>query len=540
MDSGRVLVIDDDPALGVIVAAYLGTMAVDVAHTAASGIAADARGDHDVVLLDLDLPDGDGGLEVLKALRERDPARPVIMLTANTSVASVVTAMRDGAWDYLSKPIERTKLATTVRNAVEQRRLVQRVDTLSRPTGGAPSHGMVGDSSVMRRLFAQIERVARSDVTVAIHGESGSGKELIAKAMHDGGARKGGPFVAVNCAAIPESLQESEVFGHEKGAFTGAATRRIGRLEQADGGTLFLDEVAELSLTLQAKLLRALQERRFSRLGGTTEISTNFRLLSATHKDLAQEVAAGRFREDLYYRLAVFDVVMPPLRERPEDIPLLAHHFLQQQLLADGTVCRLDAAALEAIMAHRWRGNVRELQNALYHSLVLANDGVIRLEDLPPRVRQRAAGVGTTTTTTTATTLSTSSVAVGMARRQGDDDVASEVDEAPISQSDERPITPVDGEPISGSDDQALVVVGLGGLGGIPTTYTEAKRRAIGSFERQYLAQQLRLANGNISRAAELAGLDRSNFRRLCRSHGVEIERDGGTDPGSLRRRAPP
>jgi DNA-binding NtrC family response regulator len=527
MDSGHILVIDDDPALSAIVTAFLGplSMRVDTALSAAAGLAADASGDHDVVLLDLDLHGSAEGLEVLRALRKRDPVRPVIMLTANTTVASVVLAMRDGAWDYLSKPIDRNKLGTTVRNAVERRRLLQQVEGFSR-LKGTSFHGIVGGSALMGRLFSQIERVARSDVTVAIHGESGSGKELVARAVHDGGPRKDGPFVAVNCAAIHESLQESEFFGHEKGAFTGAATRRIGRMEQADGGTLFLDEVAELSLTLQAKLLRSLQERRFSRLGGTTEISANFRLLSATHKDLAHEVAAGRFREDLFYRLAVFEVAVPPLRERPEDIPLLANHFLQQQCLGDGTVVRLEAEALEAIVAHRWPGNVRELQNAIYHSLVLANDGVIRLDDLPERVRR-----GPSTTSATAATS-----------RRADDNLSG-ADK--VSQSDERPVTLVDGEPISCSDDQQFELGGVTALASEDqqlalTSYAEAKRQAIGSFERHYLTQQLRLANGNISRAAELAGLDRSNFRRLCRSHGVEIDRDGGTDPGSRRRRALP
>jgi DNA-binding NtrC family response regulator len=391
MDSGNVLVVDDDPTFAAVVTAYLGGVAmhVDVASTGAAGLQAFERGDHDVVLLDLGLPSGEGGLDVLRSLREYDQTRPIIILTADTSVGSIVTAMRDGAWDYLSKPIDRTKLVTTVRNAVERRRLLQRVDSLSRQESTS-FHGIIGGSAVMRRLFSQIERVARSDVTVAIHGESGSGKELVARALHDGGPRRNGPFVAINCAAIPEALQESEFFGHEKGAFTGAATRRIGRLEQADGGTLFLDEVAELSLTLQAKLLRSLQERSFSRIGGTGELATNFRLLTATHKDLVQEVAAGRFREDLYYRLAVFDLALPPLRERREDIPLLTHHFLQQQRGPDGVAFRLDPAALAAMVAHPWRGNVRELQNAIYHSLVLANDGVVRLDDLPARVRDSA------------------------------------------------------------------------------------------------------------------------------------------------------
>jgi DNA-binding NtrC family response regulator len=391
MDGGRVLVIDDDPTFSTIVTVYLSGTAsqIDTALTGAAGVEAFERGDHDVVLLDLGLPGGEGGLEVLRALRAKDAARPIIILTADTSVASIVTAMRDGAWDYLSKPIERTKLQATVRNAVERRRLMQRVDRLSRHEGTS-FHGIIGGSAEMRRLFAQIERVARSDVTVAIHGESGSGKELVARALHDGSPRKNGPFVGINCAAIPESLQESEFFGHEKGSFTGAVTRRVGHLEQADGGTLFLDEVAELSLTLQAKLLRSLQERSFSRVGGSGQIVTNFRLLTATHKDLVQEVAAGRFREDLYYRLAVFDLALPPLRNRRDDIPLLTQHFLQQQCGPAGVPFRLDEAALNAMMAHHWRGNVRELQNAIYHSLVLANDGVIRVEDLPLRVRDGA------------------------------------------------------------------------------------------------------------------------------------------------------
>jgi two-component system, NtrC family, response regulator HydG len=382
-----VLIVDDDPDFVAIFGRLLvgAGFTVEGVGSAAACRARVARSDVDVVCLDLGLPDSDG-LVTLRALRALDPRLPVVILTADSAVGTVVAAMHEGAYDYLVKSVDRTKLLTTMKNAVERRRLETRIEALQHSSGGGGRFGMVGATPAMQDLFGQLERVAPSGVNVAIVGESGAGKELVARALHDASPRRSGSWVAINCAAIPETLQEAELFGHEKGAFTGALTRRAGRLEQADGGTLFLDEVAELSLSLQAKLLRALQERRFCRVGGSVEVASDFRLVTASHKDLALEVAAGRFREDLYYRLVVFELRVPALRDRREDIPLLAHHFLAR-FATDGVPLRLSSEALETFLAHPWRGNVRELQNAIQHAAVIARGGVIRREDLPARLR---------------------------------------------------------------------------------------------------------------------------------------------------------
>jgi two-component system, NtrC family, response regulator HydG len=248
----------------------------------------------------------------------------------------------------------------------------------------APSEALIGDSRPMRELRRRIERVAQSRAGVLIQGESGTGKELVARAVHEASDRAGGPFVAVNCAAIPEALIESELFGHERGSFTGAHQKRLGRFELAHGGTLFLDEIGELRVEMQAKLLRALQERSFTRVGGDREVAVDFRVLSATHRDLAADVVAGRFREDLFFRLAVIEIDVPALRERGDDVLALARHFLTRHLPED--VCELTADAIEALRRHRFPGNVRELENAIHHAAVMACGPRIELDDLPPRI----------------------------------------------------------------------------------------------------------------------------------------------------------
>ncbi len=359
---------------------------VETAGSAEEALEVLSRSLPDAICLDIELP-GMSGLEALELITRHHPKLPVIILTADREVATVVTAMQRGAHDYLAKPVDRTKLATTVRNATELHRLKLRVSTLEREVEGAASYkGIIGESPAMQSLFRELDRVAPTDVSVLIHGESGTGKELIARAIHDSSARAGGPFVALNCAAVPESLQESEFFGHEKGAFTGALARRLGRFELANGGTLFLDEVGELSASLQAKLLRVLQERTFQRVGGAQDVRSDFRLVTATHRDLSAEVDAGRFRSDLFFRLNVFELELPSLRARPGDIALLVQHFLVEA--APNRSMSVDAEAMAALEAYAWPGNVRELENAIQRATVVSRDGVIRIGDLPPRVRE--------------------------------------------------------------------------------------------------------------------------------------------------------
>lgn len=339
------------------------------------------------ICLDLNMPHL-SGIETLKRIREHHPMLPIIVLTADDSAETAVSAMKLGAYDYLTKPLDQTKLVTTIHNAVQHGRLALRVSQLEREVEGRGYPGIVGTSSAMKRVFRQIDRLAVSDVTVLIHGESGTGKELVAKAIHSSSSRRNKPFVAVNLTAVPENLLESELFGHEKGSFTGAATRRIGRFEEADGGTLFLDEIGELSGTVQAKLLRVLQERSFQRVGGTFQVQSDFRLLTATHRNLGEDVKTGRFREDLFFRLAVFELELPPLRNRKEDIATLAQTFIREHRTAMGSKATgLSVSALSVLTQHSWPGNVRELQNVMQRALVVAEHEEIRPEDLPERIR---------------------------------------------------------------------------------------------------------------------------------------------------------
>lgn len=380
-----VLVVDDDPEAAALVARWLELADLDVQVHASGESLLEALKTTlpDVICLDLGLP-GISGLGVLQVVRQRHLTVPVVVLTGDASAQSVVAAMGDGAYDYLTKPAERTKLTTVVRNAAAHYRDSTRLAQLEREASGHGFAGILGNSPAMSRVFRQLQKIAASDITVLIHGESGTGKELVAHAVHDHSARGGGPFVAVNCAAVPETLQDSEFFGHEKGAFTGAAKTKAGRFEEADGGTLFLDEVAELSPSLQAKLLRVLQERQFCRVGGSRTLSSDFRLVTASHRDLEAMVKEGTFRGDLYFRLAVLELELPPLREREDDLWLLVDAFLQEFGSEDGL--RVGPSARRTLSRYEWPGNVRELRNVLQRASVLCEENTIRLGDLPKRL----------------------------------------------------------------------------------------------------------------------------------------------------------
>ena len=383
-----VFVADDDPAVNALVSRWLELAGYEVCVFTSGEACFEALGEDDpaAVFLDVEFP-GQNGLEILELIRNYHPHLPVIMLTGDDKVETVVRAMRCGAFDYLTKPLDRARLLTTLHNATEQRRLVTRIAQLEREVAGGYA-GIIGTSPVMMQVFRQLDRLGRSDVTVLIRGESGTGKELIARALHNSCARVRGPFVAVNSAAIPESLLESELFGHERGAFTGAVDRRIGKFEEANRGTIFLDEIGELSPAVQARLLRVLQERTFSRVGGSATLKSDFRLLSATHRNLAREVEEGRFREDLYFRLAVFELEIPALRNRPEDIPAIALHIIKQYAgLSNSSANAISPAALQILTSWHWPGNVRELQNVIQRSLVVADGSEIGPRDLPERMR---------------------------------------------------------------------------------------------------------------------------------------------------------
>ncbi len=331
-----------------------------------------------LVLSDLRLPEGDG-FGVLRASKEIDADVPVIVMTAYGSIEDAVTAMKEGALDFLAKPVDPDHLLLLVGRALEQRRLVTENLLMKEELAvrrGAPQ--LVGEDPSLRKVFASLQRAAATDTTVLLEGESGTGKELFARSLHALSPRADAPFVAINCAAIPETLLETELFGHEKGAFTGAVARKPGKFEMAHRGTLFLDEIGDLPLALQAKILRALEERRFERVGGTALVTVDVRLVAATNKGLRAAVAARRFREDLFFRLSVFPITVPPLRERGGDIPVLARYFvdrfcrdLKKKLLT------LSPAALEQLQTYRWPGNVRELQNCIERAVILADGDTI-------------------------------------------------------------------------------------------------------------------------------------------------------------------
>lgn len=380
-----VLVVDDDPEAAALVARWLelADLNVQVHASGESLLEALKTTLPDVICLDLGLP-GISGLGVLQVVRQRHLTVPVVVLTGDDSAHSVVAAMGDGAYDYLTKPADRTKLTTVVRNAASHYRDSTRLAQLEQEASGHGFAGILGNSPAMNRVFRQLQKIAASDITVLIHGESGTGKELVAHAVHEHSARSSGPFVAVNCAAVPETLQDSEFFGHEKGAFTGATRTKAGRFEEADGGTLFLDEVAELSPSLQAKLLRVLQERQFCRVGGSRTLSSDFRLVTASHRDLEAMVKEGAFRGDLYFRLAVLELELPPLRDREDDLWLLIDAFLQE--FGSEDALRIGPSARRTLSRYEWPGNVRELRNVLQRASVLCEDNTIQLGDLPKRL----------------------------------------------------------------------------------------------------------------------------------------------------------
>jgi len=347
-------------------------------------------GRFDVAVVDIKMP-GMDGIELQEHLVRLDPDLPVIMITAFASVDTAVRTLKLGAFDYVTKPVDPDELSHLVRRALEQRRLrqenVQLKETIDEFVAGDV---IVGDSPPMKKVLELAEHVAKTDATVLIRGESGTGKELIARAIHANSRRRYAPIIAVNCGGLPETLLESELFGHEKGAFTGAQYRRKGRLEMADGGTLFLDEVGSISQKTQVDLLRVLESHEFTRIGGTKPITVDFRVVCATNEDLEKAVQEGRFREDFYYRINVFAIEAPPLRTRRSDIPLLARHFLDRfARRMDKHITEISPEAMAVLEAYDWPGNVRELSNAIERAMVVGKTSAILPEDLPLRATLR-------------------------------------------------------------------------------------------------------------------------------------------------------
>ncbi len=391
--TARILIVDDEA----VVRDSLGDWfrdegyEVDTAESAKVALEKLAHANWDIFLLDIRMP-GIDGLELQRKLKEAQPGGIVIIMTAYASVESAIEAMKQGAYDYIIKPFNPDDLEQTIRKAIEHQRLVSenkqlrtKIDELNL------AHEIIGTSAATRRLLEQVAMVSASDTSVLIRGESGTGKELIARAIHANSDRRYMPIVVVNCGALSEGVLESELFGHEKGAFTGAQYRRKGKFEMADGGTLFLDEIGDIGLKTQVDLLRVLEEKKIYRVGGNIELPVNFRLIAATNQNLETMNAEGRFREDLYYRINVFSITIPPLRERREDIPLLVQHFLQKFAHnMNRPLVKISTEAANILANYEWPGNVRELQNAIERAVLVCQTGTIERDDLPLKVKERS------------------------------------------------------------------------------------------------------------------------------------------------------
>jgi len=383
----RILVIDDEAAIRDSLRMTLEYEGYDfaAAATGQEGLALAEREPPDLVVLDVKMP-GMDGLEVLDRLHAINEALPVIVISGHGTIGTAVEATKKGAFDFIEKPFASERVLVSLRNALDQRRLRDENRTLKKAVEFR--HQMVGESAALKQVMAAVGRAAPTNATVLIQGESGVGKELVARAIHRNSLRSRERFVQVNCAAIPEELFESELFGHEKGSFTGATEKQIGKFEQADRGTIFLDEVGDMSPKTQAKVLRVLQEGEVERLGSARTIKVDVRVIAATNKNLEEEIEKGHFREDLYFRLAVIPIHVPPLRERPDDVPLLVRHYMDYFARENNMrPKRITAAALEGLQRYRWKGNIRELSNTVERIMIMAAGDTIDVADLPETVR---------------------------------------------------------------------------------------------------------------------------------------------------------
>ncbi|MBI5508888.1 MAG: sigma-54-dependent Fis family transcriptional regulator [Deltaproteobacteria bacterium] len=466
----RVLIADDEANLRKVLCTLLEregheTVAVEDGEAA---LAAIGKGDVDILITDLRMP-GMSGLDLLRAALKIDANLPVIVITAHGSVDTAVSALKDGAFDYITKPFDKDELRIAVRKAISVRRAP--AVTLSHPSQAQGRFQMLGQSQRMRDIFAIIEKIAATPSTVLVTGESGTGKELVASALHANSPRKDKPFIKVNCAAIPKDLMESEFFGYEQGAFTGAVSSKPGRFELADGGTLFLDEIAEIPKAMQVKLLRALQEGEFERVGGVRTMHVDVRVIAATNRDLAKEIEAGRFREDLFYRLNVVPVALPSLRERSDDIPLLANAFIEKNnKRLNKAIKGISEAAVQKLVAHAWPGNIRELENVIERTVLFTEHDVIEAADLPESLATQGAPAPAPMPVTTTSPLV----------------------RAPIE----------------------------------PGSMKEIVKKATVELERDLIVKALDETAGNVTRAATLLGISRKGLQNKMKEYGLR----GGDD----------
>jgi two-component system, NtrC family, nitrogen regulation response regulator NtrX len=467
----RVLVIDDEAAIRDslrMTLEYEGYEFVGAA-TGQEGLALAERESPDLVLLDVKMP-GMDGLEVLDRLRGMNDGVPVVVISGHGTISTAVEATKKGAFDFIEKPFASDRVLVSLRNALDQRQLRDENRSLKRAV--EVRHQMIGDSPALRQVMAAVARAAPTNATVLIQGESGVGKELVARTIHRNSLRSRERFVQVNCAAIPEELIESELFGHEKGSFTGATEKQIGKFEQADRGTIFLDEVGDMSAKTQAKVLRVLQEGEVERLGSARTIKVDVRVIAATNKNLEEEIEKGHFREDLYFRLAVIPIHVPPLRERQGDIALLVRHYMESFSRENNTrLKRVTQAALEALQRYRWKGNIRELRNTVERMIIMTAGDTIDLADLPSVVQSPSSASG-----------------AGLAA-------------GPLASK----FAPADNDATK------------------PGTLREFKENA----ERAFLVSKLRENGWNISKTAEVIGTPRSNLYKKLEQYQITQEADG-------------
>jgi DNA-binding NtrC family response regulator len=472
--SGSILVVDDERSICIAIERLLSRRGyeVETAHTGEDAIAKLGQRSFQLMITDLNLK-GFSGMELLRWAQEHSPDTAVIMITAYGSEKIAVEAMKIGAADYLPKPFDNDELDLMVDRVFEHDGLRRDLRLLQEKVADAYRfENIIGKSAPMQRVFDVIRKVADTDLTILIRGPSGTGKELVANAAHYRSPRRTKPLIKVNCAAFARELVESELFGHEKGAFTGAATAREGKFEIANGGTLLLDEIGDMSLETQAKILRVLQEKEVERVGGNRTFKVDVRVIAATNQDLEAKVKDGSFREDLYYRLNVLPIVLPALRERPEDLPLLIEHFLTTvaaRLKREPKT--LSGDAYRALLACEWKGNVRELEHALEQAVVLASGSEIEVDDLPPSVRAEPP--------------------LRLPRPAGEN---------------------TRGGPAGDVSDDS------------PTTFKEAKQRVVASFERQFIVDALERHHGNISKAAEELGMYRQHLQLKLSEYDIDAE----------------
>ena len=471
----RILVIDDESAIRESLRMILEYE--DYGFVGASSgqeaLALVQRDRPDLVLLDIKMP-GMDGMEVLRKLRALDDTLPVVMISGHGTTSTAVDAIKSGAIDFLDKPLSSERVIVTLQNVLKQQELRQENRELK--LAMESKYEIIGESPALRGVLDAVKRAAPTNATVMLLGESGVGKELVARTIHRNSPRAGQRFVQVNCAAIPEELIESELFGHEKGSFTGATEKQVGKFEQADRGTIFLDEIGDMSPKTQAKVLRVLQEQEVERLGSARTIKVDVRVIAATNKDLEDAIQRGEFREDLFFRLNVIPIVVPPLRERRGDIPLLVQHFARRTSDEHNLKPRrIDARAMEALQRYRWRGNIRELRNAVERMMIMTAGDVVHLEDLPPDIRNDAPARSATT---------------------------------------EGAMPPAGGSANAGSASTSSQPGG---------TLREFKDAA----ERAYLVQKLRENSWNISKTAEIIDTPRSNLYKKLEQYGIKQEVDG-------------